>query len=162
MYTQSRESSLHSREKRDETSTGEPSTSRHQAFQKTKKKKSKKSKGDKKTGKTVDTATESPMSIEDDNQAEKCDSPKKRKGFAYYPLLTYKRELDKTFYFKYFIPYSHDYRRLRMKEDCQCPHSEPMTLVVSGMTQTSSTSLKRQMTFQLVKKQPSRKSMIST
>ena len=125
MSTQPRESSLHSREKREETSTGEPSTSRHQAFQKSKKKKSKKSKGDKKTGQTVDTATENPMSIEDDDQAEKCDSPKKRKGFAYYPLLTYKRELDKTFYFKYFIPYSHDYRRLRMEEDCQCPHSEP-------------------------------------
>ena len=41
------------------------------------------------------------------------------------PLLTYKRELNKTFYYKYFRPYSHDYRRLRMEEDCQCPHSEP-------------------------------------
>ena len=74
MSTQLRESSLHSREDKDETSTGEPSTSRHQAHQKTKKKKSKKSKGDKKTGKTVDTATESPMSIEDDDQAEKSDT----------------------------------------------------------------------------------------
>ena len=55
MSTQPRESSLHSRENKDETSTGEPSTSRHQAHQKTKKKKSKKSKGDKKTGKTVVT-----------------------------------------------------------------------------------------------------------
>ena len=124
MSTQLCESSLHSRENRDETSTGEPSTSRHQAHQKTKKKKSKKNKGDKKTGKTVDT-TESPMSIDDDGQAEESDLPKKRKGFAYYPLLTYKRELDKTFYYKYFRPYSHDYRRLRMEEDCQCPHSEP-------------------------------------
>ena len=124
MSTQPRESSLHSRENRDETSTGEPSTSRHQAHQKTKKKKSKKSKGDKKTGKTVDT-TESPMSIDDDGQAEESDLPKKRKGFAYYPLLTYKRKLDKTFYYKYFRPYSHDYRRLRMEEDCQCPQSEP-------------------------------------
>ena len=44
--------------------------------------------------------------------------PKKRKGFSYYPLLTYKRNIDKTFYYKYFRPYSHDYRRLRMEEDC--------------------------------------------
>ena len=65
------------------------------------------------------------MSIEDDDQADKSDLAKKRKGFAYYPLLTYKRELDKMFYYKYFRPYSHDYRRLRMEEDCQCPHSEP-------------------------------------
>ena len=84
----------------------------------------KKSKGDKKTGKTVDN-TGSPMNIDDDGQAEESDLPKKRKGFAYYPLLTYKRELDKTFYYNYFRPYSHDYRRLRMEEDCQCPHSEP-------------------------------------
>ena len=125
MSTQLHESSLHSRKNKDETSRGEPSTSRHQAHQKTKKKKSKKSKGDKKKGKTVDTTTESPMSIEDDEQAEKSDLPKKRKGFAYYHLLTYKRELDKTFYYKYFRPYSHDYRRLRIEEDCQCPHSEP-------------------------------------
>ena len=74
--------------------------------------------------KTVDT-NESPMSIDEDGQAEESDLPKKRKGFAYYPLLTYKRELDKTFYYKYFRPYSHDYRRLRMEEDCQCSHSEP-------------------------------------
>ena len=51
--------------------------------------------------------------------------PKKRKGFSYYPLLTYKRDTDKTFYYKYFRPYSHDYRRLRMEEDCQCPKAEP-------------------------------------
>ena len=49
---------------------------------------------------------------------------KKRKGFSYYPLLTYKRNIDKTFYYKYFRPYSHDYRRLRMEEDCQCPKGE--------------------------------------
>ena len=119
MSNQPRESSLHSRENRDE-----PSTSTHQAHQKTQKKKSKKNKGNKKTGKTVDT-NESPMSIDEDGQAEESNLPKKRKGFAYYPLLTYKRELDKTFYYKYFRPYSHDYRRLRMEEDCQCPHSEP-------------------------------------
>ena len=126
MSTQLCESSLHSRENKGETSTGEPSTSSHQALQKThkKSKKSKKRKEDKKTNKTVGT-NESPMSIDEDGQAEKRDLPKKRKGFAYYPLLTYKRELDKTFYYKYFRPYSHDYRRLRMEDDCQCPHSEP-------------------------------------
>ena len=47
MSTQPRDSSLHSRENKDETSTGDTSTSRHQAQQKMKKKKSKKSKGDK-------------------------------------------------------------------------------------------------------------------
>ena len=66
MSTQLCESSLHSRENRGETSTGEPSTSRHQALQKTHKK-SKKRKGDKKTNKTVGT-NESPMSIDDDGQ----------------------------------------------------------------------------------------------
>ena len=64
------------------------------------------------------------MIIDDDGQAEERDLPKKRKGFSYYPLLTYTRDLDKTFYYKYFRPYSHDYRRLRMEEDCQCPQSE--------------------------------------
>ena len=91
MSTQPRESSLHSRENKGETSTGEPSTSSHQALQKTdkKSKKSKKRKGDKKTNKTVGT-NESPMNIDDDGQAEERDLPKKRKGFAYYPLLTTK------------------------------------------------------------------------
>ena len=65
------------------------------------------------------------MIIDEDGQTEEKEIPKKRKGFSYYPLLTYKRELDKTFYFKYFKPYSHDYRRLRMEEDCHCEPSEP-------------------------------------
>ena len=111
MSNQPRESSLHSRENR-----GELSTSTHQAHQKT----HKKSKGEmkkSKTSKTVGTS-ESPMNIDDDAQAEERDLPKKRKGFSYYPLLTYKRDLDKTFYYKYFRPYSHNYRRLRMEEDC--------------------------------------------
>ena len=126
MSTQLHESSLHSRENKGETSTGEPLTSSHQALQKThkKSKKCKKRKGDKKRNKTVGT-NESPMNIDGDGQAEERDLPKKRKGFAYYPLLTYKRELDKAFYYKYLRPYSHNYRRLRMEEDCQCPHPEP-------------------------------------
>ena len=113
---QPHESSLHSREKRSETST-----SSHQSHQKKKKKKSKK---EKEEIEPIGTS-ESPMIIDDDGQAEEGEIPKKRKGFSYYPLLTYKRNLDKTFYYKYFKPYSHDYRRLRMEEDCHCPQSEP-------------------------------------
>ena len=140
MSNQLHESSLHSRENR-----GEPSTSTHQAHQKT----HKKSKGEKKKIKTVGTS-ESPMNIDDDGQAEERDLPKKtkkRKGFSYYPLLTYKRDLDKTFYYKYFRPYSHDYRRLRMEEDCQCPHSEPHDTGCEWYDPNISTSLKPQMTF---------------
>ena len=124
MSNQLCDESLHSRENQNETSTDNPSSSRLQAQQKNKKKKSKKGKEEKRTNK-ADTPG-SPMSIDDDNQAEnQADFPRKRKGFAYYPLLTYKRELDKTFYFKYFIPCSHDYRSLRMEKDCTCPHSDP-------------------------------------
>ena len=111
---QPRDSSLHSRENRDETST-----SVHQTGQK----KKKKIKKEKKKGK-IDGTIESPMIIDDEGQTEEREIPKKRKGFSYYPLLTYKRDLDKTFYYKYFRPYSHDYRRLRMEEDCQCPQTE--------------------------------------
>ena len=32
--------------------------------------------------------------------------------------------IEKTYYYKYFKPYSHDYRRLRMEEECQCPKGE--------------------------------------
>ena len=93
MSNQPHESSLHSRENR-----GETSTSTHQSHQKKKKKKSKK---EKEEIKTVGTS-ESPMIIDDDGQTEEREIPKKRKGFSYYPLLTYKRDLDKTFYYKYF------------------------------------------------------------
>ena len=48
----------------------------------------------------------------------------KSKGVSYYPFLTYKRNHDKIFYYKYFRPYSHDYRRLRMEEECQFPQGE--------------------------------------
>ena len=115
MSNQLHESSLHSRDNR-----GETSISTHQSHQKNKKK----IKNEKKRVKTIGTS-ESPMIIDDDGQAEEKEIPKKRKGFSYYPLLTYKRDLDKTFYYKYFRPYSHDYRRLRMEEDCQCPQTEP-------------------------------------
>ena len=117
-----RESSLHSRENR-----GETSTSSHQSHQKKKKRKNKAKKEEEKEEKDKQTTgtAEVPMIIEDDDQSEEREISKKRKGFSYYPLLTYKRDLDKTFYYKYFRPYSHDYRRLRMEEDCQCTKTEP-------------------------------------
>ena len=40
---------------------------------------------------------------------------KKSKGYSYYPLLHYEKNLDNTFYYQYFKPYSHDYRMLRME-----------------------------------------------
>ena len=70
MSNQPHDSSLHSRENQDEASTGSPSSSRLQAQQKTKKKKRKKGKEEQRTNKAADT-TESPMSIEDGDQAEK-------------------------------------------------------------------------------------------
>ena len=41
-----------------------------------------------------------------------------------HPLLSYKRDHDKNSYYKHFRPFSHDYRRLRMEEECQCPKTE--------------------------------------
>ena len=118
MSTQPCDSSLHSRESR-----GEAYTIVHQAGQK-KKKKTKKEKKEKKESKTTGTV-ESPMIIDDEDLDDEREIPKKRKGFSYYPLLTYKRDLNKTFYYKYFKPYSYDYRRLRMEEDRKCPETEP-------------------------------------
>ena len=105
-----RDSSLHSRD--------ETSTQTHQTDQKKKKKNKKK----KNKGKSDET-DESPMVLDEEDRTDEKVVPKKRKGFSYYPLLTYKRNTDKTFYYKYFRPYSHDYRRLTMEEDCQCPKS---------------------------------------
>ena len=114
MSNQLRDSSQHSRESRDKSST-----KGHQTSQK-KKKKTKKEKKERKTTRT----DENPMII-DDEEPDEDRIIKKRKGFSYYPLYTYKRNLDKTLYYKYFKPYSHDYRRLRMEEDCRCPETEP-------------------------------------
>ena len=97
----------------------------NQAIQSHQKKKSKEDPRKKKKKIKPIGTSESPMIIDGDGQAEEGEIPKKRKGFSYYPLLTYKRNLDKTFYYKYFKPYSHDYRRMRMEEDCHCPQSEP-------------------------------------
>ena len=122
MSNQLRESSLHSRK-----TEVKP---QHQAISHIRKRKKRRNKAKKEEEKeekdkqTTGTA-EVPMIIEDDDQSEERAISKKRKGFSYYPLLTYKRDLDKTFYYKYFRPYSHDYRRLRMEEDCQCTKTEP-------------------------------------
>ena len=127
MSSQPCDSSLHSRESR-----GTSSTRGHQASQKKKKKTKKEKKESKITG-----TDENPMLI-DDEEPDEDRIIKKKKGFSYYPLYTYKRNLDKTFYYKYFKPYSNDYRRLRMEEDCSCPETDPHN--VSGMTQILSSS----------------------
>ena len=114
MSDQPRDSSLHSRE-----NNGTSSTKGLQNNQK-QKKKTKKAKKERKTTRT----DEDPVLI-DDAEPDEDRIIKKRKGFSYYPLYTYKRNLDKTFYFKYFKPYSHDYRRLRMEEDYTCSETEP-------------------------------------
>ena len=95
------EPSLHSREK--------TNSKTQQTDQKKKKNNSK-----------PDETDETPMVLDEDNKDGNV-VPKKRNGFSYYPLLTYKRNIDKTFYYKYFRPYPYYYRRLRMEEDCQCP-----------------------------------------
>ena len=97
MSNQPCDSSQHSRESRVHSST-----KGHQTSQK-KKKKTKKEKKERKTTRT----DENPMMI-DDEEPDEDRIIKKRKGFSYYPLYTYKRNLDKTLYYKYFKPYSHD------------------------------------------------------
>ena len=57
-----------------------------------------------------------PIDLDDEN--------KKEKELSYYHMMTYKRNLNKTFHYKYFRPYSHDHQRLRMEEDCKCPIGE--------------------------------------
>ena len=70
--------------------------------------------------------------MQDDNQEDPVDLDDtkgngvmhKSRGHSYYPLLHYKKNLDKTFYYQYFRPYAHDYRILRMEEECQCPRDK--------------------------------------
>ena len=119
------DSSLHSRENKGTSSTKILQNNPKQ------KKKTKKEKKERKTTRT----DEDPMLI-DDEEPDEDRIIKKKQGFSYYPLYTYKRNLDKTFYYKYFKPCSHDYRRLRMENDCTCSETEPHTPTVSGMTQT--------------------------
>ena len=46
---------------------------------------------------------------------------KRYKCVSFKPLLYYNRELEKTYYYKYFKPYSYDHRLLTMGYDCKCP-----------------------------------------
>ena len=114
MLDQPHDSSQHSRESRDKSFA--------KGLQKNQKQK-KKTKKEKKERKTTRT-DENPMLI-DDEEPDEDRIIKKRKGCSYYPLYTYKSNLDKTLYYKYFKPYSHDYRRLSMEEDCTCSETEP-------------------------------------
>ena len=117
MSEQPRDSSLHSREKKGMSTTN--------TLQDRQTKKSKKEKNVRKTHRREIARTEEDSMLIDDEEPDEDRIIKKRKGFSYYPLYTYKRKLDKNFYFKYFKPYSHDYRRLRMEEDCNCSETEP-------------------------------------
>ena len=49
---------------------------------------------------------------------------KKNKCYYYNPLLYYKRNLDKTFYYQYFKPYCHGHRMLMNDYECQCPRGK--------------------------------------
>ena len=81
-----RDSSLHSRD--------ETTTPTHQTDQKKKKKNKKKNKD------KSDEIDEGPMVLDEEDRTDDKEIPEKRKGFSYYPLLTYKRNIDKTFYYK--------------------------------------------------------------
>ena len=116
MSDQPRDSSLHSREEKG------ISTKNLQGRQRKKTKKEKKAR---KTHRREAERTGENSMLIDDEEPDEDRIIKKRKGFSYYPLYTYKRKLDKAFYFKYFKPYSHDYRRLRMEEECTCSETEP-------------------------------------
>ena len=116
MSDQPRDSSLHSREEKGISTKN---------LQDRQIKKTKKEKKARKTDRREAARTEENSMLIDDEEPDEDRIIKKRKGFSYYPLYTYKRKLDKAFYFKYFKPYSHDYRRLRMEEECTCPETEP-------------------------------------
>ena len=84
------DSSLHSRD--------ETTTPTHQTDQKKKKKSKKKKNKDK-----SDETDESLMVLDEQDRTDEKELPKKRKGFSYYPLPTlptYKRNIDKTFYYR--------------------------------------------------------------
>ena len=116
MSDQPRDSSLHSREEKGISTKN---------LQDRQIKKTKKEKKARKTHRREAARTEENSMLIDDEEPDEDRIIKKRKGFSYYPLYTYKRKLDKAFYFKYFKPYSHDYRRLRMEEECTCSETEP-------------------------------------
>ena len=49
---------------------------------------------------------------------------RKSSGYYYNPFLYYKRNLDKTYYYQYFKPYSHDHRMLMCDDECHCPRGK--------------------------------------
>ena len=116
MSDQPHDSSLHSREEKGISTKN---------LQDRQIKKTKKEKKARKTHRREAARTEENSMLIDDEEPDEDRIIKKRKGFSYYPLYTYKRKLDKAFYFKYFKPYSLDYRRLRMEEECTCSETEP-------------------------------------
>ena len=48
----------------------------------------------------------------------------KSRGHYYNPLVYYIGVTDKTYYYQYFKPYSHDYRKLKNELECQCPRDK--------------------------------------
>ena len=85
------------------------------------------------------------------------------KGFLTTPYLTYKRNHDKIFYYKYFRPYSHDYR---MTENGRTHHVQLSSEVNFIVPQCNAHGMNQKhhlhpgysrVTFQPVKKLPSRK-----
>ena len=49
---------------------------------------------------------------------------KKNRGYYYSPILFYRRNIDKTYYHRYFKPYSYEHRMLKMDHECQCPRGK--------------------------------------
>ena len=98
MSDQPHDSSLQSRERKGISFT--------KSLQDRQTKKTKKEKKARKTHRREAARTEEVSVLIDDEEPDEDRITKKRKGFSYYPLYTYKRNLDKTFYFKYFKPYS--------------------------------------------------------
>ena len=86
---------------------------------------------------------------------------RKERDFPIIPYLP-TRDLDKTFYYKYFRPYSLDYRRLRMEEDCQCPQTDPPSTKCEWYDPDIIYILETQGDIQQVKKLHNSRSMIYT
>ena len=98
---------------------------------------------------------EKQMDLDDEDSVLLSKPDEKGKDFSYYHLMSYKRNFDKTFYFKYFRPHSQDYRRLRMEEDCQCPVGEIHSTQCQWYHPDTIYILYTKVKFQPVKKLPS-------
>ena len=67
---------------------------------------------------------EEPMDLDEteDDQNIMCGVLSKRSKYVCFkPLLYYSREFDRTYYYKYFKPYTFDHRLLTMGYDYKCP-----------------------------------------